>query len=441
MKNTPINSSIVSQKIAESGLPNVGNSSIREIKKLIMQIESASGERFIKMEMGIPGLPPMETGVKAQIAALEKGVAALYPDVQGIPKLKTEIARFIKLFLNVDVKPECCLPTVGSMMGGMACFLTANRMYKDREGTLFLDPGFPVQKQQCEVLGQESMSFDIYEYRGKKLKAKLEEYLQTGKVSTILYSNPNNPAWFCFTEEELQIIGELATKYNVIVIEDLAYFGMDFRKDYSTPGEAPFQPSVANYTDNYIIMVSSSKVFSYAGERISMLVISDKVWNTKAPDLKRYFKSDNFGHAMVFGAIYSLSSGTAHSAQYALLGMLQAVNNGEINFRKDVLLYGEKAKIMKKIFLDSGFEMVYDTDIDQPIGDGFYFTVSYPGFSGAELIEELLYYGISAIALGITGSKKEGIRACTSLIRINQFPLLEERLKKFNENHPIEKNL
>ena len=68
------------------------------------------------------------------------------------------------------------------------------------------------------------------------------------------------------------------------------------------------------------------------------------------------------------------------------------------------------------MFTDNGFSIVYDKDEDQPIADGFYFTFSYPGFSGEELLEEMIYYGISAIALSITGSLRlEGIRACVSL--------------------------
>jgi aspartate/methionine/tyrosine aminotransferase len=124
-----------------------------------------------------------------------------------------------------------------------------------------------------------------------------------------LYSNPNNPSWICFTEKELQIIGELATKYDAIVIEDLAYFGMDFRTDYSVPGKAPFQPTVAKYTDNYIFLISSSKAFSYAGQRVGTMAISNKLFNRRYPDLKRYYSSDGFGYSMIYGALYALSSG------------------------------------------------------------------------------------------------------------------------------------
>jgi aspartate/methionine/tyrosine aminotransferase len=438
MKSTPINSDIVNKRLAESGIVSVGRASIREIKKLIDGIEADSGEKFIRMEMGIPGLPPSRIAIDAEIDALNKGYAAIYPDIYGIPALKKEISRFCKLFLNIDVNEEGCIPTVGSMMGAFASFMTINRMHADRDGTLFIDPGFPVHKQQCRILGQKHYAFDVYNYRGEKLRDKLESYMETGKISSILYSNPNNPSWICFTEKELKIIAELADKYNVIVLEDLAYFGMDFRKDYSKPGLPPYQPSVAHYSDNYILLISSSKAFSYAGQRVGMMAISNKVFNTVAPDLRRFYAFDQVGKAMIFGTVYSISSGTAHTPQFALAAILKAVNDGTYDFVEVVKEYGEKAKVMKRMFIDNGFKIVYDKDEDNPIADGFYFTFSYPGFTGDELLKELLSYGISAISLEITGSERlEGIRACVSLIQREQFPVLENRLKTFHENNPV----
>ncbi len=434
-KNTPIDYEVVHAKIKESGLDDLGQGTIREIVKIVNKVEAETGKKYIRMEMGVPGLAPPEIGINAEIAALKRGVASKYPMIEGVPELKKEVSRFIKLFLDIEVSEEGCMPTVGSMQGAMAAFLVANRTDHNKKGTLFIDPGFPVQKQQCQVLGHDYESFDVYDYRGEKLRDKLESYLKTGTVSSILYSNPNNPAWICFTDEELQIIGELANKYDVIVIEDLAYFGMDFRKDYSKPGVAPFQPTVAKYTDNYIFLISSSKAFSYAGQRVGTIAISDSLFKRKYPDLKRYYATDGFGYSMIYGALYALSSGVSHSAQYGLAAMLKAANDGEYNFVDTVKVYGERAKKMKKLFLENGFSIVYDTDIDEPIADGFYFTFSYPGMSGSELLEKLLYYGISAISLAITGSNhEEGLRACVSQIQESQFEDLEYRLKRFHED-------
>lgn len=433
--NTPIDGKIVREQLRNSRLPDLGHASIREIVKLVNTIEQQSGEKFIRMEMGVPGLEPPEIGIEAIIAALYKGVASKYPMIEGVPELKRETHRFVKLFLNVDVPEECCIPTVGSMQGGMAAFMVANRSDRNKLGTLFIDPGFPVQKQQCNILGHTYESFDVYDFRGDKLGPKLESYLSTGKVSTLLYSNPNNPSWICFTDEELKTIGTLAKKYDVIVIEDLAYFGMDFRKDYSHPGVEPFQPTVAHYCDHWLLLISSSKAFSFAGERVGCVVMSEPLYNRTYPDLKRYYTSDRFGHSLVYGALYALSSGVCHSAQYGLAAMFKAANDGLYNFVDSVKEYGRKASILKKIFTDNGFEIVYDRDINVPLADGFYFTVSYPGMSGSQLLENLLFYGVSAISLIICGSTRtEGLRACVSQIHDADFPVLEQRLKQFNED-------
>jgi aspartate/methionine/tyrosine aminotransferase len=440
MNNIPISPDMVRQLTDKYNLPAPGKASIREIVNLINIIEHHTGIKYIRMEMGVPGLDAPSIGIDAEIEALKKGVASDYPNIKGIRPLKEETSRFIKLFMDVDVNQECCIPTVGSMMGSLISFLVANRTDKLKEGTLFIDPGFPVQKQQVQMLGHDFYSFDVYKYRGRKLKAKLESYLETGKISSILYSNPNNPSWVCLNEEELSIIGELSRKYDVIVIEDLAYFGMDFRKDYSKPGQPPFQPTVAHYTDDYIILISSSKVFSYAGQRIGMMAISDHLFERHYPDLLRYYSSDQFGHSAIFGALYGISAGVAHSVQYGLAALFKAVNDGTYKFIDDIKEYGEKARIMKALFVSNGFKIVYDKDLNELIADGFYFTISYPGMTGPELLENLIYYGVSAISLDITGSDRQGLRACVSKVSREQFGDLEFRLKKFLEDHPINKS-
>ncbi len=438
MADTPIPSHIVEEQIAASGLTQVGKGSIREIVRLVSNIEQASGQRFVRMEMGVPGLEPPQVAIEAEIAALRKGVASKYPVIDGIPELKREMARFVKNFIGVEVNEQGCVPTVGSMQGGMAAFLLANRCFAQKDTVLFIDPGFPVQKQQLRVLGMKYETFDVYQHRGDKLRPKLEEYLRRGNISAIIYSNPNNPSWICFSESELQTIGELANRYEAIVIEDLAYFAMDFRKDLSHPGQPPYQSTVARYTNRWLMLISSSKAFSYAGQRIGCMVVSNELYTQRFPDLLRYFSSDIFGRALIYGALYPLSSGVAHSVQYGMAAMLKAANEGEFNFVDQTREYGEKAKIMKRLFTENGFEIVYNMDEDKPLADGFYFTIAYPGLSGEQLIEELLYYGVSAIALSTTGSERtEGLRACVSQVSRDQFPALEERLKAFRANHPL----
>ncbi len=437
MAQTPIKKEIVDGLINELGIQDFAKATIREVKQVAAMAEKASGVEFIKMEMGIPGLPAAQVGVDAQVKALQDGIAHSYPDIQGLPELKRQASRFVKAFIDVDINPEGCVPVCGSMQGTFASFLTCSQADKKKDTVLFIDPGFPVQKMQLQVQGVKYETFDVYDYRGEKLRQKLESYLSKGNICAIVYSNPNNPSWICFNDDELRIIGELATQYDTIVMEDLAYFAMDFRRDLSRPFEPPYQPSVAHYTDNYILLISGSKAFSYAGERIGVTCISNKLFHRHYDDLSNRYEGLPFGLVFSTRMLYALSSGTSHSAQYAMAAMLGAACDGKYNFRNEIKVYGERAHKLKEIFCRNNFHIVYDRDLDQPIADGFYFTIGYKGMTSGELARELMYYGVSAICLITTGSHQEGLRVCTSFIEDHQYAQLEERMKLFAENNPV----
>ena len=433
---TPIKKEIVDKLIAELGITDFAKATIREVKQVAAKAEKESGVEFIKMEMGIPGLPAAQVGVDAQVKALQAGIAHSYPDIQGYPELKKEASRFVKAFIGLDVAAEACVPVTGSMQGTYASFLTCSQAQQGKDTVLFIDPGFPVQKMQLQVMGVKYETFDVYDYRGEKLGAKLESYLKNGNICAIVYSNPNNPAWICLNEQELETIGKLATQYDCVVMEDLAYFAMDFRQDLSVPFQPPYQPSVGRYTDNYMLLISGSKAFSYAGERIGVVCISNKLFHRHFEQLAQRYQGLPFGLVFSTRMLYALSSGTSHSAQYAMAAMLKAASDGTYDFRKEVSVYGQRAHKLKEIFLHHGFHVVYDKDLDQPVADGFYFTIGYKNMTSGELAKELMYYGVSAICLITTGSHQEGLRVCTSFIEDHQYAQLEERMQIFEANNP-----
>ena len=224
------------------------------------------------------------------------------------------------------------------------------------------------------------------------------------------------------------MIGELLTKYDVIGIEDSAYFGMDFRFDYGVPNKPPYQPTVANYTDNYIIIISSSKMFSYAGQRIAVSIVSPKLSKKKYGNLKKYYDTKSFGHAFVHGGIYPTTAGVPQSPQHALSALFEATCKGEYDYLSRVRTYGERASKAKQIFLENGFELLYDKDLEEPIADGFYFTIKRKDMTGGELLHAMLLFGMSGIPMRPTGTKREGVRICVSLVSEEHYGELEKRV-------------
>ena len=428
----------VARAVEELHIADLSHATIGEVLLVAQYLEKATGIPFIRMDQGSPGLPVNQRGVEAEKAALDRGVGSQYPAAAGVAELKYEASRFVKAFLDIDISARSCVPTVGSVAGSFGSFIACTQRIEGKNKVLFIDPGFPIQKSQLRVIGAQWVEFDIYNYRGEKLREKLEAMLSSGDIAAIVYSNPNNPAWICLEEKELQIIGELATKHDVIVMEDMAYFCMDFRRDMGHPFEPPYPPTVARYTDNYILMLSSSKIFSYAGQRMALICISDKLYERHYPALaQRYNDAGVFGQTLVASILYMITSGCTASTQYAYAEMLRLSTEGEINFVEDTREYAVRAERMKRIFTDNGFHIVYDNDATERVGDGFFFTIGYGQMSGGDLLKELLYYGVSSISLSTTGSEQQGVRACTSRMREELYPVMEERMRAFKEDHPL----
>ena len=429
---------LVNEAARINHVADLSHATIGETLLVAQYLEQKTGQPFIRMDQGSPGLPVNAYGTEAEKAALDRGANNQYPAAAGVPELKHEASRFVKAFMDIDVSARACIPTVGSVAGSFGAFIACCQRDEKKNKVLFIDPGFPIQKSQLRILGIEWKNFDIYPYRGEALRQKLEEEVKDGDIAAIIYSNPNNPAWISLEEDELQIIGDIATKHDIIILEDLAYFAMDSRRDLSKPFEAPFVRTVARYTDNYILMLSASKIFSYAGGRIALVCISDKLFDRQFPALaRRYNDSGVFGATFTASIQYMITSGCTASTQYAYAEMLRLSTEGVINFVEDTKAYAERAHKMKKIFTDNGFTITYPTDVTEDIADGFFFSLSYPGLTGGELAKELIAYGVSSINLDTTGSLQPGVRACTSRMRDELYPVLEERMKAFREDHPF----
>ena len=432
------NEELVAQVAKEKKVADLSQATIGEVLLVASELEKRTGIPFIRMDQGSPGLPANRVGIEAEKSALDKGVGSQYPAAAGVPELKEAASRFVKAFINIDITPRACLPTTGSVAASFGSFIACTQRIPGKNKILFIDPGFPIQKSQLRILGVEWRLFDIHDYRGKALRDKLESFLVEGDIAAIVYSNPNNPAWICLEEEELKIIGELATVYDAIVMEDQAYFCMDFRHPYGRPYQAPYVPTVARYTDNYILMLSASKIFSYAGQRIALACVSDKLFDKQYPALaERYQDTGVFGATFIASIMYMITSGCTATTQYGLAEMLNQSVEGKIDFVADTKEYERRAKRMKDIFTANGFHVVYDYDVTQKVGDGFFFTLGYPGMTGGQLLCELMYYGVSSISLSTTGSDQEGVRACTSRMREELYPVLEERMKAFHADHPF----
>ena len=146
MQNNLIDKQLVDTTMAQCGVSNLDDASIRDTVKIANLLEKATGEKFIRMEMGVPGLAPSRIGTEAEIEALKHGVAQFYPMLEGYPVLSEEASRFVKNFMDVDIRPEGIIPTVGAMQASYVAFMALTECHKGKDTQQ--DDLFPAM-QEC----------------------------------------------------------------------------------------------------------------------------------------------------------------------------------------------------------------------------------------------------------------------------------------------------
>lgn len=431
---------LVEEICRENHIGELGSASIMDSAKVAAILEKRTGIPFVRMDLGSPCFEPNLVGREAEKAALDAGVGAKYLSTEGLPELKEAAARFVKAFLDIELPVYSFIPTSGSMLGAFASFASLTQKSPEKNRVLIFEPSFAANKIQLAILNIPWTGIQIADFRGPALEGKLEEILSGGDYAALMYSNPNNPSWMCLDDSEIRIIAKVAGKYGVTVIEDLAYFCMDNRtKGYAVPYKEPYPPTIAKYYDNFILLMSASKIFSYAGQRIAVMVVSPELFNSRSETLaRRYGTTGVFGNTLCGKILDMITSGSTASTQYGFAAMLNGSCDGTINFVEDTKAYAERSAVLKKIFLSHGFSLTYDKDIDRDLADGFFFAVSYPGFTSSQLMAELMYYGASTITLKNMGAARQGVRICSSGVREEHFPLLDRRMTEFEKDHVLE---
>ena len=71
--NTPLDYQTVTQAIDEMALGDFSQATIRDIQALSRVLEEKTGQSFIHLEMGVPGLAPSQIALEAEMKALQDG--------------------------------------------------------------------------------------------------------------------------------------------------------------------------------------------------------------------------------------------------------------------------------------------------------------------------------------------------------------------------------
>jgi len=418
---------VVDRLLKSSGL-NIGEFNIEEYWSTVNRMEDIPGIRFIRMDFGVPGLAPSERCLVNHQAMLSDGKTPLnYPPSTGLPSLNSAVARFAGQRLGICVDKNDVFVTCGATQALFVAQSIATRLKPSAGAVAFLTPNYPPMCAQARFLGMDIVSIEVDGCQGPRLLEAVRTAFKTREIAAFCWASPSNPGWMVLTDGELAGIATLCREFDVIPIEDLTYLGM-----VTSANAQPFErlPSIARHIDDYFLVLSASKMLSYAGERIGFLVASTHLLGKESESLEKTFGVTSVRRACS-SFIFNLTAGAPHSAQYAVASVIESVNRGEYDLDKYLAEYMRRGQLLAALLERHGFYLIYSTN-NKENGAGFYVSFGYPGLTELELLKELIYVGITVLPLSIFGSERgDGVRACVGRLDEDKMSLLDRRLGEF----------
>ena len=103
-------------------------------------------------------------------------------------------------------------------------------------------------------------------------EAELEKAISTEGVKAIIVCNPSNPCGKVFTKEELEVIADLAKKYDIYVITDEVYEHILYKPNVHT-----YMAALPGMRERTITCNSLSKTYSITGWRLGFVIASPQI--------------------------------------------------------------------------------------------------------------------------------------------------------------------
>ncbi|MEP5731133.1 MAG: pyridoxal phosphate-dependent aminotransferase [Sulfitobacter sp.] len=217
---------------------------------------------LIHLELGMPAEDTPQHIKDATIAALQAGKVH-YSDLQGLPELREAIAAKLRRKNNIDVTAQEVIVTNGLTQASFAAFMA----YLDvGDECLLLAPYYPQHIGKVEMAGAKVTVAPLDAANGFSVNKALIEPHITDKTRAIALINPCNPTGRVYTLDELQIIADLAQKYDLLVLSDEVYEEITY--DGATHISIASLPGMKERT---ITMCAFTKAYAMDGWRLGYI--------------------------------------------------------------------------------------------------------------------------------------------------------------------------
>src|SRR6185295_5816350 len=159
----------------------------------------AQGRNIIHLEIGEPDFDTPRHIVEAAKAALDQGWTH-YGPTQGLPELRTSIAKYISRTREIEVGPEhvCVVPG-----GKPIIFFPMMAVLEEGDEVIYPNPGFPIYESMIRYMGATPVPIPLVEERGFSFDLNLFRDKLTDRTKMVVLNSPQNPTGGVIPPEDI----------------------------------------------------------------------------------------------------------------------------------------------------------------------------------------------------------------------------------------------
>ena len=218
----------------------------------------AQGRDIIHLEIGEPDFDTPRHIVEAGKAALDQGWTH-YGPTQGLPELRTSIARYISRTRDIEVGPEhvCVVPG-----GKPIIFFPMMALLEEGDEVIYPNPGFPIYESMIRYLGATPVPIPLVEERGFSFDLDVFFSKLSSRTKMVVLNSPHNPTGGVIPAADIRAIAGMLRDRDVLILSDEIYSRIYF-------GEAPLSiASLPGMLEKTIILDGFSKTYAMTGWRM-----------------------------------------------------------------------------------------------------------------------------------------------------------------------------
>ena len=186
-----------------------------------------------------------------------------YTDFRGDPELRQEIRNFYREEFKAVVDDPEIMVTASACLG---VYLTLEAVLDPGDEVILPAPYFTPYYQQVQLAGGVPVELETFEEENFQVDLQQLENAITDRTRAIIVNSPRNPTGAVFSEETLQVIGDIAIKRDLLIIADEVYQAYVFNGTFQS------LITMNDIRDRLVIVNTFSKDYNMTGWRIGNII-------------------------------------------------------------------------------------------------------------------------------------------------------------------------